>query len=232
MLVVVYSIYRYRVARLIELERMRTRIATDLHDDIGSSLSQIAIMSEVAKRQADSGNAVGKPLSTIATTSRELVDSMSDIVWAINPNRDHLSDLTQRMRHFSSDILGGCNIEFVFEAHDMGRDIRLGTDLRRQIFLIFKEAINNVAKHSGCTKAEIEFRIQKDGISLTIRDDGKGFASTQTSSGHGLVSMHERARELGARLDIESDCGRGTTVSLNVPLGRRHWVSPPRSLPD
>jgi len=221
--VAIFFVHRYRVARLIELERVRTRIATDLHDDIGSSLSQIAIMSEVARRQADCGQAVTKPLSTIASTSRELVDSMSDIVWAINPNRDHLRDLTQRMRHFSSDILAGRNIEFRFEAFDTGRDIRLGADLRRQIFLVFKEAVNNIARHSGCSRAEIEFRADRDSINLMLRDDGRGFDPVQGANGHGLPSMRERARELGARLHIASSYGQGTTVSLKVPLGRnRH----------
>ena len=228
----VFSVHQYRVARLIELERVRTRIATDLHDDIGSSLSQIAIMSEVARRQADSGQAVTKPLSTIASTSRELVDSMSDIVWAINPNRDHLRDLTQRMRHFSSDILAGRNIGFRFEALDTGHDIRLGVDLRRQIFLIFKEAVNNIARHSGCSRAEIEFRTERDGLHLMLKDDGRGFDPAQNGNGHGLLSMRERARELGARLHIESANGRGTTVWLSVPLGRSRYLAVKRSPPE
>jgi hypothetical protein len=100
--VIAFALYRYRVARLLDLERVRTRIATDLHDDIGSSLSQIAIMSEVVRQKVGAENkAVIHPLSVIAGTSRELVDSMADIVWAVNPKRDHLIDLTQRMRQFA-----------------------------------------------------------------------------------------------------------------------------------
>src|SRR5215510_74146 len=111
----VYSLYRLRIARLLEMERTRTRIATDLHDDIGSSLSQIAIMSEVVRQQVGGENQrVGHPLSVIAGTSRELVDSMADIVWAINPKRDYLIDLTQRMRQFAGDVLASRHIEFFF----------------------------------------------------------------------------------------------------------------------
>jgi len=149
---------------------------------------------------------------------------MSDIVWAINPNRDHLRDLTQRMRHFSSDILAGRNIEFRFEALDTGRDVRLGADLRRQIFLIFKEAVNNIARHSGCSRAEIEFRADRDSISLTVRDDGRGFDRAQAGNGHGMLSMRARAKELSALLEIESAAGQGTTVSLRVPLGRSRYI--------
>lgn len=109
----IYSLYRYRVAQLLKLERVRTRIATDLHDDIGSSLSQIAILSEVV-RQKVGDNGANEPLNLIANTSREMVDSMSDIVWAINPNKDHLADLIQRMRRFASDILDAKDIAYRF----------------------------------------------------------------------------------------------------------------------
>src|SRR5207245_155468 len=108
------AIYRYRVRRLIELERVRTRIASDLHDDIGSGLSRIAILSEVARHQVSVEAPVGEPLAVIADASRDLVDSMSDIVWAINPNKDHLSDLVQRMRRFASDLFTARQIEFTF----------------------------------------------------------------------------------------------------------------------
>jgi signal transduction histidine kinase len=99
---VFYMLYRYRVTRLLELERVRTRIAADLHDDIGSSLSQVSVLSEVISRRVGHHTDVAEPLSMIANLSRELVDSMNDIVWAINPKRDRLSDLSQRMRRFAS----------------------------------------------------------------------------------------------------------------------------------
>src|SRR5207244_7959424 len=111
----VFVIYRYRVARLIEMERVRTRIAADLHDDIGSGLSQIALISEVVGRRVDRNDPPAtKSLAQIAGTSRELVDSMSDIVWAVDPRKDHLSDLTQRMRRFASEVFAARDIEFRF----------------------------------------------------------------------------------------------------------------------
>src|SRR5262249_23871960 len=111
------ALRRSREERLAELERVRRRIATDLHDDVGSSLTQISLLSEVVQRQVDGIEApVNQPLSSIARLSRELVDSMSDIVWAINPTKDHLSDLSQRMRHFASDLLTARQIDFRFRA--------------------------------------------------------------------------------------------------------------------
>ena len=116
---ILYSIDRYRIARLIELERVRTRIATDLHDDIGSSLSQIAMLSEVTRSFLEQDNRVLEPLMKIADLSRDLVDSMSDIVWAANPKKDRLSDLTQRMRLFAGDLFTSQNIEFDLSVPDL-----------------------------------------------------------------------------------------------------------------
>jgi ligand-binding sensor domain-containing protein/two-component sensor histidine kinase len=214
-------LYRYRVAHLLELERVRTHIATDLHDDIGSSLSQIAVLSEVARRQVDGNVSVSKPLSTIATTSRELVDSMSDIVWAINPNRDHLSDLAQRMRRFASDLLTANDIEFRFDAQEMESPVRLDAHVRRQVFLIFKESVHNMVRHSACRNVRIELRFEKHAMHLTLCDDGKGFDPQQESDGHGLMSMRQRASTLGATLEINSRENQGTVITLKVPLARR-----------
>jgi ligand-binding sensor domain-containing protein/two-component sensor histidine kinase len=212
-------LYRYRVAHLLELERVRTHIATDLHDDIGSSLSQIAVLSEVVRRQVGS-SAVSTPLSTIAATSRELVDSMSDIVWAINPNRDNLSDLSHRMRRFASDLFTANDIEFRFDAREPERPMKLDADVRRQVFLIFKESVHNIVRHSRCANVEVTLSIENHAISLVLKDDGKGFDAAQANHGHGLTSMNQRAKTLGATLEINSGTCSGTVVSLKVPLGR------------
>jgi two-component sensor histidine kinase len=215
------AIIRSRVARLIELERVRTRIAADLHDDIGSALSRIAILSEVARRQGNVEAAVGEPLGVIAGASRDLVDSMSDIVWAINPNKDHLRDLMQRMRRFASDLFTARQIEFTFDAPGEEQALKIGADLRRQVFLIFKEAVNNIARHSGCTKAQIEMRIENRWLTVKVADNGPGFDSSGAGEGQGLVSMQARAKELGGKLEIFSNNETGTTVLLKVPLAGR-----------
>ncbi len=177
---VIYRVARARARRALLLERVRTRIATDLHDDIGASLSKIAILSEVVSHRVNAdangaGSPVAEPLATIAGTSREMVDSMSDIVWAINPKRDRLSDLAQRMRLFASDLLSARDIQFTFRAPDAARDITVGADLRREVYLIFKETVNNLAKHSACEDAEIELRLAGSRLVVRVSDNGKGF---------------------------------------------------------
>jgi len=218
-----------REERISELESVRTRIATDLHDDIGASLTQIAVLSEVAQAQAGKGNG-GPPesLRKITQVSNELIGTMSDIVWSINPAKDHLSDLTQRMRRFAADVLTPRGVAVHFDAAETDSGLTVKTNARREIFLIFKESINNIAKHSEAKNACIELKVSGDVLTLRIEDDGKGFDSgpptfedtfsSSGMSGNGLKSMRRRALELGGRFDLDSGAGRGTTVFLSIPL--------------
>jgi signal transduction histidine kinase len=210
-------LYRYRVAQLVAIERVRTRIATDLHDDIGASLSQIAIQSELALGEGDVSPGTANALGRIATTSRELVESMGDIVWAINPDRDRVGDLLQRMRYFASDTLTGKNIQFSFNAPDAGRDLALTTEVRREVLLIFKEAVNNIVRHAQCSRADIDVRIERGGLVVQVADDGQGLESVARGNGHGLASMQARARRLNGRLEITTSAGGGTRLALHVP---------------
>ncbi len=210
----------------MELEKVRTRIATDLHDDIGSSLSQIAILSEVV-RQKVGDNGANEPLNLIADTSREMVDSMSDIVWAINPQKDHLSDLVQRMRRFASDILDAKDIAYQFVVPETNGDVALSADIRREVYLIFKECINNLVKYSDATEARIEVRIENHALIIKVDDNGRGFDAAQAMNGgasgfggNGLPNMRRRAVDLGGDFAIKSEKNAGTSVRLNVPIGR------------
>ena len=210
--------HRYRVRQLLELERVRTRIATDLHDDIGSSLTQIAILSEVARRNNGNHSAAGaEPLERIADLSRALVDSMSDIVWAINPHRDHLTDLEHRMRRFAADVLAPRDIEFDLEVPVRIDDVPLRAEVRRQVFLIFKECIHNIVRHSGCRHVRVGLEYRGHRLLLTLADDGHGFAAPSDGNGNGLDSMRRRAAEIGGKLEILSAPATGTHTRLTVP---------------
>ncbi len=225
LMVSAYFAYRYRLNRLLELERIRTRIATDLHDDIGSNLSLIAMVSEVAHRgrqPVDSQMAAW--LSLIANTSRETVDSMSDIVWAINPAKDRLFDLTQRMRRVADDILSARNIRFTFSVPGKEADKYLGADTRREVFMIFKEALNNIGRHSNSTQVELVLSAEDKRLILKVSDNGSGFDPSTVADGNGLASMRRRAQNLNAELSITSAEGTGTSVTLSLPLNGRRTV--------
>src|SRR5205814_8065840 len=130
----VYLLYRYRVARLLEVANMRTRIATDLHDDIGANLTRISILSEVAKQRFGNGDeSRANPLESIADIARESVTSMSDIVWAIDPERDSLRDLTRKMRQHADEVFTLRNIPLEFNAPDSDRNLKLGVHIRLDV---------------------------------------------------------------------------------------------------
>ena len=227
---IAYVSYRTRVARLLELERVRTRIAADLHDDIGSNLSQIAIWSDVAQRQAAYGDVVergraadqaAQPLERIAVTARETAAAMSDIVWAINPRRDHLNDLISRMRRFAGEAFDSRDIVWLLDAPQM--NLSLNADTRRELFLIFKESVNNILRHAHCTRVETSITIEASWLRLRISDDGRGFDPHRRSEGQGLDSMRGRAQNIGGVLEVESAPGSGTTVQLEMPFNQYRW---------
>jgi signal transduction histidine kinase len=214
-----YFAHRARLAQALRTERLRSRIATDLHDDIGSSLSQIAILAEVARRRAgDSAPIVAEPLASIATTSRDLVDAMSDIVWAVNPRTDSLSDLTRRMHRFAEETLGAADIALTFSAPSAEVNLKLGADLRRELYLILKESVNNIARHSGASEATVELTLVRNELRLTIADNGRGFDPAAQRDGNGIPSMRKRAGAFGGVFTIDSVTGRGTRVTMKAPI--------------
>lgn len=222
------ALQKSREERLAELERVRSRIATDLHDDIGASLTQIAVLSQAAHSGLEQQDPkLRQPLERISAVSVELVNAMSDIVWAINPKRDRLRDLVQRMRRFAADIFTAKGIRFEFDSPDMDTKHMLGANIRREVFAIFKEAVTNIAKHSGAKNVRISLSISNNMLQLEIEDDGKGFDSEallhlsqppDTSGGNGIANMNRRGRELGGECRVTSNQGEGTSVTLNVPV--------------
>ncbi|MBX7172317.1 MAG: PAS domain S-box protein [Pyrinomonadaceae bacterium] len=224
------ALQKAREEKIKELQRVRTRIATDLHDDIGSSLTQISLYSELARQKEQENGKAGEQLNVITNVANELVETMSDIVWAINPKKDHLQDLTQRMRRFAANILTAKDIDMEFQAPDSDHEIPLGANIRREVFLIFKETVNNIAKHSEATEAKIRFSMRNDFLIISFEDNGKGFDQTEKLNsngptdwkkfrgGNGLNNMRKRAQDLGGEYEIKSETGKGTIIILSVPL--------------
>jgi signal transduction histidine kinase/streptogramin lyase len=223
----VYALFRYRVARLVELERVRTRIATDLHDDIGAGLSRVAILSEVVKRQVGASSVSGEqsiPLLTeIADSARGLIESMREIIWAIDPRRDALSDVASQVRQFASDVLEAKAINWDFQVAPELEKIKLDTERRRHLFLIFKEALHNIERHAGCKNVRLSLTVAHNQLWGEIRDDGRGFTAQGSdpafsTNGHGLENMRRRAAQVGGKVNIESCPGQGTCIKLMIPL--------------
>ncbi|MBA3786383.1 MAG: hypothetical protein H0X15_12765, partial [Acidobacteria bacterium] len=220
-------IYRRRVSRLLEMERVRTRIATDLHDDIGANLTKIVILSEVAKQQSgqnSSGNGKDNLLGSVAEISRESISAMGDIVWAINPKKDSLIGLTRRMRQHAEEILQQRDISLEFDAPVVEADIKLDADIRRNVYLIFKEAVNNIIRHSNAAAVRIDFALVDKELILQISDDGKGFDKAREYDGNGLLNIKKRAEDCGGQLEIDSTANAGTKIVLRLKLKSAVWV--------
>jgi len=207
-----YAWYRRRIAHMLALERVRRRIATDLHDELGSSLSRIAILSEVAARRTKDPDG---QLEIIGTSARELVDVASDIVWSTDPRRDDLQSLIVRLRTFAADVFEARGVAWSVKAPTEPGRIKLAPERRRHLYLVVKEAINNAAKHSGATRVDVAIRAEGTGLVASVRDNGRGFdEAALPGTGNGLGNMRARAEEAGGTLEIHTN--GGTEVVLRI----------------
>jgi signal transduction histidine kinase len=221
-----YTLYRHRLGHVLELERVRTRIATDLHDDIGTSLSGMAFLSEAVKQQiGDSHSQASEMAGEVAATARGLADALGDVVWSIDPRRGDLGNLIMHVRWFASRVLEAQGIAWRFQAPPEPEKVKLAPEQRRHLLLIFKEAINNIARHSGCASVTLAIGMAGHRLEAEIEDDGRGFdprpgpePHDAPAGGNGLGNMRLRAAQLGGHLDIESAAGRGTRLKLTAPL--------------
>ena len=212
---ILYGLYHYRMQELIRLQKLRNHIASDLHDEIGSTLNSISILSSVATQQA--GKSL-PALDQIGENSRSVVESMNDIVWTINPANDSFEKILIRMRSFAHQVMKGKQIEYRFEADENLDALSLPMIMRKNFYLIFKEATINLAKYSSATQALFAIASKNRQLQLSIRDNGIGFDRGLSSSGNGIKNMQRRAEEIHAALKIESAPGEGTCIELTLKI--------------
>lgn len=214
------SIAADKISKYIMQEKLRSKISRDLHDEIGSALTSINVLSKVAINKGSHDNELLTYLSRIKESSSRTMESMSDIVWAINPKNDILEKMMSRMREFAADICEAKGIDLKFLVPSELEMISLDLAKRKSLFLVFKEAVNNAVKYSECSLLIVEFGKQGDNLTLSIRDNGSGFQIGRVTHGNGLQNMHERAAECDGRLIIESGPGLGTLVRMEIPITR------------
>jgi len=224
---------KYELSKKVESQQAllneRLRISRELHDDIGSTLGSISIYSEVAKKRTLKNENTDEVLSKIGVASRELIDKMSDIVWSLNPNNESFEQLQNRMMTFAAMILTPRNILYDFVADEALQKLHFTSEQRKNIFLIFKEALYNTVKYADCKMVNIALCVGNDNFMMTVKDDGKGFDVSQISTneiipageylgGNGIKNMQARSEDMNARLCISSTINEGTTVQLTLPL--------------
>ena len=204
-----------RIRQRRQTYRLRGQIARDLHDEIGSNLSSIGLMSQFGVEAAPDADAMRTELEEIRRVATQTADSMHDIVWLISPGQKTIADLYTRLRESAALMLAGMDWHMHVEGVHAGAALPLET--QRELFLIFKEALHNIRRHAAAGRVEI--RLTKSGrtLTLTIRDDGTGFDPARSGSGHGLPNMRQRAAACRGNLDIASSPGTGTVISLSIP---------------
>jgi signal transduction histidine kinase len=216
LLVLSFLIYRnYHSRQEVKLLTLRNKIASDLHDDIGSTLSSISMFSQLAQSQSKE---LIPTLETIGESSRKMLDAMADIVWTVKPENDQFDKVLMRMREFAFELLGAKQIDFEFDAAEEIPNVNLTMEERKNLYLIFKEAANNLAKYSDASRAKFALKVEKDILTMEISDNGKGFDSSRISRGNGLLNMKKRAEEMRAHLLIDSVPGNGTFIRLKLSI--------------
>lgn len=212
-------IYRLHINRILAVVKIRTRLARDLHDDMGSTLSTINILSSMAKSKLGTDpSKTSEYISKISENSQRMMESMDDIVWSIKPQNDSMDKLIARMREFASQALESRDIHIEWEVKEKVLGMKLSMDAIRDLFLIFKEAINNLAKYSEADWVYIGFGLDKEHFWMKIKDNGIGFDPEEVVDGNGLGNMVKRAVSLGGHLSVNSRLKSGTEVFLKVKL--------------
>jgi two-component system sensor histidine kinase UhpB len=214
---------RYQLKKKLEQKtamlKERTRISSELHDEVGSTLSTINILSHSARLKLK--NDIEKSdslLEKINENSQRMMDAMSDIVWSINPENDELGNISVRMKEFASEILDNKNIDYSFHIADELKEVKLSPEIRKDMYLVFKEAVNNLAKYSKASSATISISRVNGSLDMLIEDNGTGFDISKLNSGNGMNNMKRRAEEHGGYFKIDSMEGKGTTVRLQIPI--------------
>lgn len=224
----IYALYRYQLAQQKKLYSVRNNIAKDLHDDIGSVLSSISLSTNIIQNKLSKEDSdVQKLLSKVSDSSSQMIDSMSDIVWAINVNNDRFEHIIYRMRGFAVEMLepAGCRIYFNVDP----KLKKCGLDMvrRKHLYLVYKEAIHNAAKYANANNIWISMTLKSDKeLWLQIKDDGKGFdlgflgdlKTNYNKGGNGIRNMNDRVALMKGKIDIQSSIGTGTEITISLKL--------------
>jgi signal transduction histidine kinase len=214
--------HRYRVkfrrhAEQLErrnaLERERARIAKDIHDDLGSTLTLIAVQGDLAKERGDP-----ERIAKVSSTARQAIKSLDEIVWAVNPRNDSLGQLLDYAGQYALDYLRAAGVRCRLDIPERVPERELPSKVRYNVFLALKEALQNVVKHAHATDAWVQVAVLPDGVRLELRDNGCGFASAPDDAlADGLRNMRQRLEAIGGRCTIESRVGTGTQVRFEFP---------------
>lgn len=213
-LFIVFLLYRFRINQLLKIERIRYDIASDLHDEIGSNLSSISVDGQLLQKSTTLTEKEKELSIDISKTASQTLEAMRDIIWFINPKNDEGEDIVYKMKETASRLMAG--LDWSFNATNSVRFDGFSLEQRRNIFLIYKEALTNVIRHSGTQKCFVNVDWQSDTLIVTVKDEGVGFDVNKVKKHTGILSMMKRAEKINGVLKFTSEPGKGTVIELNV----------------
>jgi len=202
------------------LNTERLRISRDIHDNVGSRLTEIILLSELARRNQTKPNELEMHVGRLSNVAREVVRDLDEIVWAVNPKNDFLDNLADYIFEYVENFLGMTSIRFRVDVAEDVPHKPLSSAARHNLFLVVKEALNNVVKHSAATEVWVRAKIENRDLTFEIEDNGKGFEQQPDGLGNGLSNMEKRVKDVGGRFELESFPTNGTRIKISVPLCR------------
>jgi signal transduction histidine kinase len=205
------------------LDKERGRISRDLHDSLGADLSQLALWSDLALEESDRPSLVARRAHDVSQLTREVIQNVEEIVWTVNPKNDSLEKFAAYLCEYSERVVTRSGLRFRWEAPVEIPVIPIASDIRHNLFLVTKEALNNLIKHSGASEARVSLALDEAELIITISDDGKGFnfEKCAANGGNGLANMGERLVACGGEAKFEGKEGAGCSVAFRIPIRER-----------
>ncbi|MET0463089.1 MAG: two-component regulator propeller domain-containing protein [Chitinophagaceae bacterium] len=213
-----YAIYRYRLRQVIRLQQVRNRIASDLHDDIGSTLTNINILSSLGRRNLDEPAQAREFLNRITEEVNSSSQALDDIIWSVNTSNDGLDETAARMRRYAAELFDAGNVRYEFELDHQLAQRKLSMEQRRDFYLVFKETLNNIFKHAEARNVWINVQIEKGNLIMSVRDDGKGFDVHAETHRNGLKNLRVRVNHWNGYIQVRSSPGAGTIIVVSMPV--------------
>ncbi len=212
---ILYGFYRYRISQLMQLQTVRNRIASDLHDDIGSALTNISILSELSRKNIHHEQEATVFLDRISEEVNNSGQALDDIVWSINTDNDSLEQTVARMRRYTAEVFDAAGIAYSLQFDEKFASRKLNMEQRRDFLLIFKELVNNIYKHAHAKNVQIKTGIEKNKLFMNIQDDGRGFDPKEPTHRNGIRNIQQRVNKWNGGLFIDSAPGKGTLTRFN-----------------
>ena len=217
-LIIFYGLYRYRIMQLVRLQNVRNNIATDLHDDIGSSLTNISILSELSTKNLSEPEKAQPFLQRISEEVQTSSQAMDDIIWSVNSRNDSLQETMARMRRYAAELFDNSEMNCYLQLDEHTGHKKLSMEQRRDVYLIYKEALNNIHKHANARNIWIDVHQNQNHLLMQIKDDGGGFNTNSITHRNGLKNLRSRVEKWNGKIRIQSEENKGTNIEIKIPL--------------